>query len=140
MEPMDTVLGRLTKDIERTMKREMKNMVQDAHGAAVWEDVYKAYDPTVYKRRYDLDNPSNMEFTTNGLELTLRNVTPPNEEFGGNTDKELSEVIVSGDGYDYNPHPGPRPFFQGTADLLNEGRKAVKVMAAGLRSKGWDAK
>lgn len=138
MATLDAVLKNLERDVKRVMRHEMKEVAQNAHIAAVWDDVYNAYYPTVYKRRYDLDSPANMKFEMNGLELTLTNTTPPNADFGGTTDKDLSEVIVSGDGYDYDPHPGPRPFFQGTADLLNQGGKAENAMAHGLWARGWD--
>ena len=106
--------------------------------------VYDAYHPKYYKRRKDMNAPGNIVGTVDGLTLTVKNITPPNDEhlpqFRKNTpppttDKDLASVIETGVGYDWK-EMGPRPFTQSTVDALASSKAHVTALKKHLRSKG----
>lgn len=138
MATINQVLKALKRDIQSSMEDELAEELKEAHTKAAWEYVYNAYDNKVYVRRYDLDDPSNMDVARKGATLTLKNTTPPNTNYGGAANKDLIKVIETGKGYDYDPHPGARGFMEGTLATLEGGIGAAGAIEKGLLNRGWD--
>lgn len=127
-------MKKLEKDVQSVMKKEMKQIARSEHRIAIINDVYEAYNPIVYERRDDLWDDKNIDINVEGYELTLKNITPPNPRFGGSMDKNLSEVIETGHGYDYD-FAMARPFLQSTEKGLET--TAEETMEYGLNKRGW---
>lgn len=118
---MKNLEERITAAASKALSDEVFPLVRDMMQGNIEADVYGAYTPARYKRRYDnggMIDPRNIQGTMSddGLSLTIQNVTPPNPA-NGTTDKDLPTVIELGDkwGYDYYPskrneYAEPRPF------------------------------
>ena len=151
---IDTLMKNLEERIaaaaSKALSDEVFPLVRGMMQENIEADVYGAYTPTQYKRRYDnggMMDPRNIQGTISddGLSLTIQNVTPPNPA-NGTTDKDLPTVIELGDkgGYDYYPskrneYAEPRPFTYDTfmevdktrrneiADILTKAMKRVRL-------------
>ena len=147
---MKNLEARITAAASKALSDEVFPFVRDMMQENIEADVYGAYTPARYKRRYDnggMIDPRNIQgmMSDDGLSLTVQNVTPPNPA-NGTTNKDLPTVIELGDkgGYDYfpskqNDYAEPRPFTYDTfmevdktrrneiADILAKAMKRVKL-------------
>ena len=156
--PKKQDIDTLMKNLEERIAAAASKALSDKVFPLVWDmmqenieaDVYGAYTPARYQRRYDnggMIDPRNIQGTMSddGLSLTVQNVTPPNP-VNGTTNKDLPTVIELGDkgGYDYYPskqndYAEPRPFTYDTfmevdktrrneiADILAKAMKRVRL-------------
>lgn len=151
---IDAIMKKLEKQIAAAASKALSDkvfpLVRDMMQENIEADVYGAYTPAQYRRRYDnggMMDPRNIKGTMSddGLSLTVQNVTPPNP-INGTTDRDLPTVIELGDkgGYDYYPskhneYAEPRPFTYDTftqvdktrrneiADILADAMKDVRL-------------
>lgn len=131
----------IRKSIADALNNEVFEAVKEAELSHITTDVYGAYPkPKMYDRRGSVggfSDPSNIKNVGSGLTLEVVNETPPNPE--GNPpptiDKDLAQVIESGDGYDYFS-PGARSFHENTVNDLASSGKHVQALKNGLLRHG----
>jgi len=125
--------------VQFTLGNEVRWVVQAEEAKQIEEVVYDAYEPLVYKRRWDMNNLNNIEGTVNGMALEVENITPLNTYYEGNNLPAmrgvLAEIVETGDGYDYFS-PGPRPFTKETVEALKNSKDHVKGLKDGLEKAG----
>jgi len=136
----------IEKAVNEALRNEVLWVIQAEEANQIEDLVYgdDAYYPRLYERRWDMSDLSNIVGKVSGMTLIVENITPPSayhspilEEKSDppTTDKNLSEVVEYGEGYDWFS-PGPRPFTQATVDALYENKNHVKALVKKLRSKG----
>jgi hypothetical protein len=138
-----TSLTKMFQHIENkaasVLKKEIADLVVETMQEKIEEEVYSVYEPKEYVRqRYQggLQDPRNIEITMIGDNT----ISVENIRFDG--DREVAEIVESGQGYTYDfPYAGvPRPFTQATRDELNQSGKLKVAMSQGLRKRGFDTK
>ena len=133
--------------------------VKDTMYKHIINDVYMAYDPKVYQRRYSetyygnsgLANEHNIQgYVNNNEELVVTNETKGNKWVNGsdtdtfgnaisrNYNKNIAGIIESGQGYDEGLFP--RPFISNTANELRASGDHVKALKKGLGKQGLKVK
>lgn len=137
---VDAAMAYIESAISSSLNDEVFHEVKQTMSQHAIEDVYEAYDPRVYVRRYGLVN-DNIVGSVQGLSLEVENVDQPNPVgFPPPTvNKNLIQVIESGEGYDYFS-PGPRPFVTNTREDLAGSGDHVKALARGLAARGIQTK
>lgn len=132
--------------IIEALNNEVLQVIQLEEAKQINDLVYgaKAYSPRLYERRWDLSDTNNMVGNVKGLSLSVENVTPPSDYVSPilanrckppTLNKNLSEVVEYGEGYDWYS-PGARPFTQATVEALKKNKKHIKAIKKKLRSKG----
>lgn len=134
---------KIQKSIKSALENEVFETIQKEQLSQIQEKVYNAYNPTtmVYERRYSnggLMDEGNIKGNVKAGVLTVENKTPPNPEArdGATIDKNLIEVIETGNGYDYSPNPGARPFIDTTKQALEASNAIVEALKDGLKKQG----
>lgn len=136
----------LDKKIKKAMEKEVAETVRETMQTHIATDVYDAYNPKLYKRRYGNDGliaDSNIISRYDDISntLTTTNITVGNNNFSP-TDNYLSPIIESGEGYnfDFEYFNIPRPFVRNTYEELIEYGWAQKALEIGLKRQGLDIK
>ena len=146
------LLKALCSDIEDVLMDEVLKKVRKIEIKHIEEDVYSVYSPSIYKRRKSdegLSDPDNIVGTVKNMELTIDNIVPFNEEYGGNNRGEgLAEMVNDGGNYlhDYDygfrgieaPYSKPRPFLDNTVDEIESGDEVEDALAKGLKKRNYD--
>lgn len=130
--------------VEQAMQTTVKDVVEKEMASTTKSVVYGSYNPTYYHRRNDMDSVQNIQTTVEGLHLTARNVTPPNDQgfdfhpphTPATTGKDLAEVVQTGAGYDFWEEAFARPFNEKTESNLSGSNQLQKAIAKVLRAKG----
>lgn len=108
-------------------------------------DVYGAYSPRIYVRRFTLENEAYYQSENMGdMRVGVTPIAPFNRLYGGNNyGNELAGLMNYGAGwhgyaFDYDA-PNPRPYLD---NVVNEwsGGKFANTMADALRARGFDVK
>lgn len=132
----------LQKHINDALQDEVTSDVKAYMSDVVQVVVYDAYKPREYIRRENnggLSDQDNIvgEIVSEGC-LEISNDTPFN---GDNPYKDtLTEVIVTGEGYNYPPKVGARDFIQSTKDVLENTKAHVDALKNGMKKRGFDVK
>lgn len=146
------LLKDLRSDIENVLMDEVLEEVRDTEIKHIEEDVYSVYSPSIYKRRKGdggLSDPENIVGTVKNMELTVENITPFNEEYGGrNSGIGLGEMVNDGGNYlhDYDygfrgieaPYSKPRPFLDNAIEEIENTNSVENTLANGLRKRKYD--
>lgn len=139
----------LTDAIEDSLAEEVADIVCDIQLEHIQTDVYNAYSPVIYSRRGDeggLGDRSNIDVLVSDKELVIENNTSKDERYGINpTDKSLTEIIVTGDGYMFTgkgdgAYLQPRDFIGNTKEDLRQNKQHIKAMKKGLKRNGMNVK
>lgn len=146
----------LTKEIQKRIDKSLKNEVfeeiRDVEQKNIDEYVYDVYQPKIYKRRETngglIDDKNIVGELIKSGELEVTNVTKPNSDYNGTTNKDLPYLIENGLGekgykYDYPadlPYVYPRPFTEKTKEELIKTKKHVKALEKGLKNNGLNVK
>ena len=137
--------------INSCMQSEMAEAIKEAEQEAIQQEVYDAYSPTQYKRRYGnggLGSPSNMVAEPGDMSVSVYNRTRSNSSPQGanypppwHYPIELAQAISSG----YTVYLKPsfaeigvpaRPFVPRTYEILEGENAAVDTLRAGLNARG----
>lgn len=121
----------LEVNVAKTGRETMKEKIEDR--------VYGVYDPVLYDRQKDDGGLTDDE---NILTTMVNETTLSIESHRMDGDKNVSEVIVSGQGYDYDfPYNGrSRDFVEATKEELFDTNAHVAAMYSGLKKQGLDVK
>lgn len=142
----------LTKEIQKRIDKSLINEVfeeiRDVEQKNIDEYVYDVYQPKIYERR-DINGGLIADKNIVGKlvkkgELEVTNITKPNPDYNGTTNKNLPYLIENGYGekgykYDYPadlPYVAPRPFTEKTEEELIRTKKHVKALKEGLKNNG----
>jgi hypothetical protein len=138
------------KDLERylraqigdVMETELSEEVKTVMQQAITETVYDSYDPKIYQRRSvgGLGDRNNIHAEMVGeMSLEVSNIAPLNNAYGRSPGRNLSEIIISGDGYLYDgDFRYPRDFIGATEESLEQTNSFERVMRQGLNKRGID--
>ena len=154
----------LSKDVQQSMRTDVANDVVDLAIEQAQKEIYDAYTPSVYKRRYSFIDRhlwSYLDWSDylDGYTLEIVNLATPNpfndgEDLFATTDKFLPSLIELGDlkyrttyghnGYDYTNGSNkdylyPRPFASTTSQILsgNDDRSFKYSLEKSLKRKGY---
>ncbi|OZB98019.1 hypothetical protein [Paenibacillus sp. XY044] len=121
----------LQTSVAQVGRETMKEKIEDV--------VYAVYEPVLYERQKDDGGLTDDE---NILTTMVNDTTLSIESHRMDGDKNVSEVIVSGDGYDFEfPYYGrPRDFVEATKEELADTRGHVAALYVGLKKQGLDVK
>lgn len=138
----------LQKRIDKSLKNEVFEEIRDVEQQNIKEHVYGVYQPKIYTRREDknglIDDKNIVGKLVKSGELEVTNITKPNPDYDGTTDKNLPYLIENGHnahGYRYDylhdlPYVYPRPFTEKTEEELIRTKKHVKALKDGLKNNG----
>lgn len=125
---IDELIKDLEDAVEKTAPKVAKEM-REYEKEAIFENVYNAYSPKKYKRRYEdggliADENIDLEIEKNsdGYTIIMTNTTRGNKEYGG-TSGYIQDVIEEGKGYwtEYLDNViGARPFIEPTEKKIEE--------------------
>ena len=132
----------LQKYINDALQDEVTADVKAYMSDVVQVVVYDAYKPREYIRRENNGGLSDQDNITGEIvsdgRLEISNDTPFN---GDNPYKDtLTEVIVTGEGYNYDSGIGARDFIQDTKDVLASTKAHVDALKNGMKKRGFDVK
>ena len=139
---------KLNTAINRVLRKEVANVVIKSIEDASQPNVYDAYDPSLYSRRYSLkrDSSYKKEVHNNTLTVTAHIMSNPRQPGNGPyVPIEISEIITNGTPYGprwsnsriYNMQPYPRPWMEpGLQDAIDN-RSAEMALENGLISLGF---
>lgn len=121
----------LQTNVAQTARETIKDSIEDV--------VYAVYEPTMYERQKD---DGGLTDDDNILTTMVNETTLSIESHRMDGDKNVSETIITGDGYDYEfPYYGrPRDFVEATREELLDTRSHVAAMHTGLKKQGLDVK
>lgn len=120
----------LQENVSKTVKKVMKEKIED--------EVYEKYpDPKLYERQKEhggLLDEDNMEVTM--LDETTLSV----ENIRSDNGRNVAEVVITGNGYDFDfEYNGvPRDFIGATREELRHTNEHVHSLYVGLKSQGLD--
>ena len=143
----------LYKRINTALEEDVADVVKDIMTDHIIQDVYEAYEPTGYQRRYangGLLDPNNIIATLgNNGEMLVQNITLGSEYYyipsikrsfrSANADKFISPIIEYGIDYDV-VGVFPRPFMQNTHDDLEQNHYHTQAMKQSLKKQGLEVK
>jgi hypothetical protein len=134
-----------------TLRTNVFKAVQKCEQKHIQEDVYNIYpNPKLYDRRgYSggLIADENIILTEiDNLNIEIVNITDPNPDYNGTTDKYLPDLVEHGEGYngyhyDYptdGSYMNSRPFIENTKEDLSQNKQHIKAMRDGLKQRGID--
>ena len=129
----------INKKITSVLKNEIAKEVVQTMQEHIESDVYSVYDPVKYERKGyhgGLIDPNNIEVSM----MDDNTISVENIRFDG--DREVAQIIESGQGYTYDfPYNGvPRPFTENTRIELKSTNKLQQAMRQGLKKRGLDVK
>lgn len=149
----------LYKRINIALDTEVADTVKEVMTDHIIQDVYDAYEPTAYQRRYDdggLLDPDNIIATLgNNGEMLVQNVALGNDSVymedsisrvyysSYNINKFIAPIIETGIGYDvggWDYDCVPRPFIQNTHDDLEQNHYHTEAMKRSLKKQGLEVK
>lgn len=127
----------LESAVQEGLAGDVLDAVRKEEAKQVQTTVYDAYEPTSYRRRYDMGNRENIVGNVSGTTLSVTNITPPSSQGWPppTVSKDLAQVVETGVGYDYFS-PGARPFTQKTGEALAANKAHVKALRSALRKRG----
>ena len=135
------------KDLEKILKQKIATSLQtdvshagrEAMKDNIEHTVYEVYEPTMYQRQKDNGGLTDDE---NIITTMVNDTTLSIESHRMDGDKNVSEVIISGQGYDYEfPYNGkPRDFVEATKEELIDTNAHVHALYVGLKKQGLDVK
>lgn len=120
-----------TTDVAATVREEMIDQIE--------QEVYSVYDPKIYERKKDnggLTDDDNIDsYMTNATTLVVES-----NRFDGS--KNVGEVVVTGEGYNYGfPYNGvERDYVEATRDSLEATGSHVDALVRGLKRQGINVK
>jgi hypothetical protein len=138
----------LSKRINIALGVDVADIVRDVMTDHIVQDVYEAYEPIGYERRYNkngLLDPNNIISIIDGYGgLSVQNITLGNPYYirdgqsvkSKNSNLPITNVIETGEGYDTWKGSSPRPFMKNTHDDLKENHYHTKAMKSGLKKQG----
>ena len=134
--------------IKTALATDVAKAVSDVMVDHIVQDVYDAYEPFQYERRWDeggLLDPDNIQSTLIGDTLIIENMTVGNPYIGGgmgiskNDGQYIAGIIETGVGYDTKFNM-KRPFIHNTKYDLFTHKYHVSAMKQGLKRLGLEVK
>lgn len=143
----------LYKRINKALDEDVADTVKEVMTDHIVSDVYDAYEPVVYQRRYSngglLDINNIIATMGDNGELFVQNITLGNSTYfipeinkgfiSANVDKFITPIIEYGTGYDVVDIE-PRPFIQNTHDDLERNHYHTEAMKRSLKKQGLEVK
>lgn len=140
----------LQEKIDIALLTDVADVVSDVMTDHIAQDVYDAYEPTQYIRRYSpngLLDPSNITSYVDEHGLVVENNTLGSKYYyigrkqfvSQNYNKEIAGVIETGEGYDIHDweyDDVPRPFMQNSRDDIVKNHYHTKALKQGLERQG----
>lgn len=141
-------IANFDKAINETLRKDVAEAVIDRVEAASDPNVYDAYTPSMYERRFSLKERSSYRATASNLTLTIKAhiMSNPNQPgWGEYVPIEISDIITNGTYYGprwgasqiYMMQPYPRPWMEpGLQDSIND-HSAERALENGLVNRGY---
>lgn len=133
------LLSELQSDLMDIMAGEVDEVAKEVYENQV-DYMYKEYDRTYYNPRYknngfaDRDNwKSEVKKIGDIVEYTMENTTMAN---GDDKENRLDQYIEQGR-YSWRKHPGERPVYARTQNILDETSHVDIALEDGLSKRGW---
>ena len=133
------LLSELQSDLMDIMAGEVDEVAKEVYENQV-NYMYEEYDRTYYNPRYknngfaDRDNwKSEVKKIGDIVEYTMENTTMANGDDKGN---RLDQYIEQGR-YGWRKHPGERPVYARTQNILDETSHVDMALEDGLSKRGW---
>lgn len=148
MDEFDSYINNLNSAIPRVLDKDVAPAVLDRIIAMSGPAVYDAYHPTLYERRYSLQQEDSYETSVGPMSLTITANIMSNPEqpgWGEYVPIEISDIITNGAYYGprwrysgiYNMQPFPRPWMEpGLQQSIND-RSAEQALEGGLLALGF---
>ena len=148
MDECDAYFNKLHTAIPSVLEKEVAPVVLDRIIAASQPNVYDAYTPTLYERRYSLQEESsyNIDVSTDTLTITANIMSNPSQPgWGPYVPIEISDIITNGSYYGprwsysgiYQMQPFPRPWMEPGLQTSISDRSAETELEAGLLALGF---
>ena len=135
----DELFADLEMDLIDIMSGEVDEVAKEVYENQV-DYMYEEYDRTYYNPRYknngfaDRDNwKSEVKKIGDIVEYTMENTAMANGDDKGN---RLDQYIEQGR-YGWRKHPGERPIYARTQNILNETSHVDMALEDGLSKRGW---
>lgn len=137
------LLSDLEEDMSAVVFTNVDEKIKEVYSKHVEEDVYQAYEPIYYARRYnskggfaDEDNfESNIIPTKNGFEYVLTNEAKPIYD----KKYRLDEIIENGI-YNSSNNPGKRKVYENTQKEIDSTNVIENEIEKNLKMNGWEFK
>lgn len=141
-------MAQLRADVNDVIHNDMRDGIAIAMVDSARKNVYEAYTPKRYVRRWTLTDPSHYRFYPENMGIEVDSPITGNPEYAppassGWNPGYISQIIFSGDGYPWLSKSsdvdeiGPRPYLAlGMRDYVDTG-KANQDLADGLRARGY---
>lgn len=133
------LLSELQSDLIDIMLGEVDEVAKEVYENQV-DYMYEEYDRTYYNPRYkdggfaDRENwKSEVKKRGDIVEYTMENTTMAN---GADKGDRLDQYIEQGQ-YDWRKHPGERPIYARTQNILDETSHVDIALEDGLSKRGW---
>ena len=137
-----TTVANLENAIEDALRHEVADVVKNAIIMSAYENVYKAYAPEFYSRRWGAGgilDPNSIKIEVHGDTLIASDNAAWQQLWGGSVPGErLAEAIASGDKRFNMQEAGPRPFHQKAKEEAIYSGAAEDALRRGLARQGID--
>jgi len=144
----DAVLNRLNNAIPQVLDRDVAPVVIDRIITMSDPAVYDAYTPSLYERRYSLQEENSYTHRVGPLQLEITaNImsNPSQPGWGPYVPIEISDIITNGSYYGprwslsriYNMQPFPRPWMEPGLQQSISDRSAEQALENGLLAMGF---
>jgi len=148
LDECNAYLDRLNNAIPRVLQNDVAPVVLDRIIAMSGPAVYDVYSPTLYERRYSLQDKDSYEIDvgTNTLTITANIMSNPDQPgWGPYVPIEISDIITNGSYYGprwslsniYNMQPYPRPWMEPGLQQSISDRSAENALEGGLLALGF---
>lgn len=131
------------KDLEKILKQKIATSLQtdvshagrEAMKDNIEHTVYEVYEPTMYQRQKDNGGLTDDE---NIITTMVNDTTLSIESHRMDGDKNVSETIITGKGYDFEfPYYNrPRDFIEATKEDLRHTKSHITALHRGLKKQG----
>lgn len=139
----------MEKDIEDTLSNEVLKKTKEVIMKHVEKDVFKQYEPKIYKRREygGLDDPDTIIGTVDNMELNVEDIADFASGYGTfNRGRGLARLVNDGEGksgfyYDYDGiFTQERPFWDNAEDEITSSDIIENALGNGLKKRGYDVR
>jgi hypothetical protein len=146
-EQLKNLKTKLKSKIDDALRNEVAEIVTETMLSNIKTEVYDAYNPKRYERRYDdggIVDEGNIVSKVKGNTLTVENITMSNKEYLPKGEKpfKIAGVIEHGSGAGYGEYdyydPGARPFLEETRNDLIKNKQHIDAIKKGLKRQGID--
>lgn len=142
-------ISRLKSAVHDALENEVADVVKNYLVESAYENVYEAYTPEFYSRRYGTKNKpdqknggimdkESVKIDVHDTTLTAKDEADWQQLWGGTRPSGmLADAIATGDSRFYMGNAGPRPFHEEAARMAVESGEVEDALRNGLERQGY---